>query len=135
MSQEIRVRVVTAFVLLLVFGAGFSVGLVVDEPWAETAAAADASNDEAKKESDGRSTHERIIDRIDLTADQRAEVDSLVGYYHTRMIEFQREYRPKYWEIVDSSRAAIARVMEPDQAAVYDSLLAQSDRRRGRRNN
>lgn len=133
MREEARVRLVTAAVLILVFAAGFTVGLAVDRPSrAKAGEEVSAPTTEQATQTTARSDHDRVMKRLDLSKEQRQAVDSLLGYYKERMIEFQMEYGPRYWAIVDSSRTVIKGVLTEDQAILYDSLLVENDKRRGR---
>lgn len=133
MTRRFRARLLTTAVLTLVLAAGFSLGLAVDRP---SAAVADEARTESQgtseKESRSPSGSDRIIKRLDLDGEQRHRVDSLLRLYHEEMTALQKEYVPRYWEVVDSSRSRIKEVLTEDQAALYDSLLMANDRRRGR---
>lgn len=133
MTQRLRARLITTAVLALVFAAGFSLGLAVDR---DVGAAEERDRPEASTTADrdghGRSGPGRVVKRLDLSREQREQVDSLLRQYREEMGGLQKEYMPRYWEIVDTSRSRVKNVLTEEQAVLYDSLLLDNDRRRGR---
>jgi hypothetical protein len=71
-----------------------------------------------------------MIERVGLTPEQEVQVDSIVAARGDIMSELQKEYRERYWQIVDSTRSALRRTLTEEQAIQYDSLAAENDRRR-----
>jgi len=132
MSHDFRTRLVTALVLILVFGAGVAVGLVLDEPFGQATATEVAASDEEESESEPRSSGGATIHRVGLTPEQRMQADSLLELYRAEVAQFQEEYRPRYWAIVDAARDSLMTILDEEQAALYDSLLVERDRVRGR---
>ena len=57
-------------------------------------------------------------------------IDSLYSAMKAAEDEFEDAYSPRFLAIVDSARAEIKQLMTPEQAVRYDSILAESDRRR-----
>ena len=57
-------------------------------------------------------------------------IDSLYDAMKAAERAFREVYDPRFRALVDDSRAAIRQLMTPEQAQVYDSLLAERDRRR-----
>lgn len=133
----VRARLLTLLILLLVFGAGLAVGVAVDR---QVAAAADAPNvapvEERRSGEHGDDDDDEprrrlpMIERVGLSDAQRLEVDSVFRSWGERMSSLQKEYRLHYWAVVDSTRAAMREVLNPEQAMAYDSLVVQNDRRR-----
>jgi hypothetical protein len=144
-------------VLALVFVSGVVVGAAVDRRIAgaaETAEVAggddggerDDDRDRDDRDGDGRRTP--MYERVGLKAGQRERIDSVLAHHRSAMKalnkefsddyqamrDLQKQYRdaysPRYWAIVDSTRASIKAVFDPEQAAVYDSLLIEFDQRR-----
>ena len=126
--------------LLLTLAAGFLLGLVWSrrsptppEPVvaAEQAGAADESA-AAADGSRGRETRRRglIVERVGLSAEQQVQVDSVVGHARGMMRQLRADYRSGYGELIESTRSSIKAVLTPGQAAEYDELLADFDRRR-----
>jgi Spy/CpxP family protein refolding chaperone len=146
-KKSMRARLGAGAVLLLIFAAGFAVGLAADrrlvgarsgsagERSSERAATQDAERRDRERGDRTRRDRDRtdsyIIDRIELTTDQKTRIDSIVEHYRERMGELNRSTRPQFRAIVDSTVSDIKRVLTAEQAAQYDSLLAarrRSDR-------
>lgn len=139
MSHNVKMRMVTALVLALVFVAGIGVGLVWDEPFGQAVAGeaeavvepegiVEPEEDREREESSRGAT----IHRVDLTEDQRARADSMLARFRAELAEFQEESQLRYWAIVDEARDSLKTVLNLEQQALYDSLLAERDRERGR---
>lgn len=134
MSETLRVRLVAAGVLILVFVAGVTVGLALDRPFSEAlesmqAVAGEVDDGDTDSDEGSNTSGGWIIDRVDLTYDQQVQVDSVLAYYQERMSELQRDYRPRYWEIVETTRESIKALLTDEQEALYDSLLRARDHR------
>ena len=134
MTMETRHRTLlaTAAILVLVFGAGVLAGMVLDRGLA-AAPARDEVVVDAGTEAEEESPRRYMFEQVGLSAEQRQVVDSLVVIHRSRMSalrkQFSEEYDPQYRAIVLSTRDAIKEVMTPEQAAMYDSLAAERDRR------
>ena len=156
MANGSRVRLLSMVVLALVFVSGVVVGVALDRRALASAAATEATDqvadaDTPNDENESGDDEERRVpmyERVGLTDEQSARIDSIVGHHrqamrdlenefedeYQAMRDLQREYRnaynPRYWAIVDATRSAIRSVLDADQAARYDSLLNAFDRRR-----
>ncbi len=126
MTEGLRTQLVTALVLGLVFAAGAVVGAAVDRSVFQAAEIASAESTDDDKDSDSARW---IIDRVDLSAEQRTQVDSVLDDFRQDVSDLYAEIRPVYWEKVEEAREAIRAVLNDQQQARYDSLLEQSDRR------
>ena len=121
-------------VLLLTLAAGFLLGLVwsqrspeQSEPTTSTAVAAEEADEDR-----GRETRRRglIVERVGLSAEQQVQVDSVVGHARGMMRQLRADYRTGYGELIESTRSSIKAVLTTEQAAEYDALLTDFDRRR-----
>ncbi len=130
-------RAAAGGVLLVTLVAGFLLGLVWSrtssaqaETGAPTAPAAVAA--EEADEDRGGETRRRglIVERVGLSAEQQVQVDSIVGHSRTMMRQLRADYRTGYGELIESTRSSIKAVLTPEQAAEYDALLNDFDRRR-----
>ena len=151
MVQLERVKLATVGILGLVLGAGFLLGAAWDRRLvaetvtavADSAAAAPVEREEKRTpiyvrvspplSDEQMSEAEAIVARRReaaraLFAEPR--IDSLYDAMKAAEIAFKNAYDPRFAALVDSSRNAIKQVMTPAQAAQYDSLLVQNDRRR-----
>ena len=65
-------------------------------------------------------------------------IDSIVKEYRTQMdglhTEFRSAYNPRYQALIQETREVIKTVFSEEQAAEYQALLADFDRRRAERN-
>lgn len=146
MNAVRRARLVSVVVLATVFGSGIVVGFALDRRMAsaraENAEKARLQSDVAATAgADGGDERPRryLFDRVDPTPEQRVRIDSIVAAYQSDLREFHQESRRFYDEgtraLVLETREAIKGVLDPGQAARYDSLATARDRRNwGERN-
>lgn len=130
--RESRVRLAAAVTLLGVFAAGAALGFAL-ERYEAPIRSEPGETVRADREDRAGAPNDWIIDHMDLTARQRVQVDSIVSHYGSRMSRFQKEYRPKYQAIVDSTDRALRALLTPQQIVRYDSLTVVSARWRARR--
>ena len=127
-------RAAAGGVLFVTLLAGFLLGLVWSrtspvqaEPTAPAAAAAEEADEDRGGEARRRGL---IVERVGLSAEQKVQVDSIVGQSRTMMRQLRADYRTGYGELIESTRSSIKAVLTPEQAAEYDALLTDFDRRR-----
>jgi Spy/CpxP family protein refolding chaperone len=72
-----------------------------------------------------------VIDGIEMSAGQRAAIDSILDRRSERMRVVWKEVEPHMEAITDSTRADIMAVLTPEQRAEYEHAL--QERRRERR--
>ncbi len=127
-------RAAAGGVLFVTLVAGFLLGLVWSrtstaqaEPTAPTAVAAEEADEDRGGETRRRGL---IVERVGLSAEQQVQVDSIVGQSRTMMRQLRADYRTGYGELIESTRSSIKAVLTPEQAAEYDALLTDFDRRR-----
>lgn len=129
MQSLMKTRLAALGVMLVVFIAGAAVGTLVDRSLAE-AAPESAAVAEATEEEEGERRRGRMVDRVDLTPEQRVLVDSLVADFRARMKTFHESSRREYDRIVQDARESIKSVLDEEQRARYEALLEERDRRR-----
>lgn len=127
-------RAAAGGVLFLTLVAGFLLGLVWSrqspeqpEPTTPTAVAAEEADDDRGGETRRRGL---IVERVGLSAEQKVEVDSVVGHARGMMRQMRADYRTGYGELIEFTRASIKAVLTAEQAAEYDALLTDFDSRR-----
>ena len=127
-------RAAAGGVLFVTLMAGFLLGLVWSrtssaqaEPAAPTAVAAEEAEEDRGGETRRRGL---IVERVGLSAEQQVQVDSILGQSRTMMRQLRTDYRTGYGELIESTRSSIKAVLTPEQAAEYDALLNDFDRRR-----
>lgn len=147
-----RTRVATAGIVGMMFVAGFLLGMLWDRrlrtadlPAVErspSSAGEDGRRSprrmsfylvEPPLTEEGAALAEAIVARRRQTARDLFEeprIDSLYSAMKAAENEFEDVYNPRFRAIVDSARAEIRQLMTPEQAINYDSILAESDRRR-----
>jgi len=126
-SSNLKAKIVAGSALVLLFGSGIVVGLA----WSETASVnplAEVREDEGSRTEGGR--RRLIVDKVGLSAVQKANVDSLVVFHRHRMSQLDKEFQPRYWAVISDLREEIKQVLTDDQRAQYDVLLAERDERR-----
>ena len=123
-----RTRLATVGILVLILGSGFLMGLAWErgldaaQPEPEAVAEAEETADEGRRG--------LIVERVGLTVEQKALVDSIVTHHRDLMRDLRREYRTGHRGLIDSTRTALKSALTTEQAIQYDSLLAEYDRRR-----
>ncbi len=125
-----RTRLATVGILVLILGTGFVIGLA----WERGLVAAPAGSIEEVAEVEEGSDEGRrrglIVERVGLTVEQKALVDSIVTHNRDLMRDLRREYRTGHRGLIESTRTALKSALTAEQAIQYDSLLAEYDRRR-----
>lgn len=140
MGQTARTRLLTAGVLIAVFGTGILIGLVVDSelgatPVASGGTEAEATPAEPQPEASGERRY--LYQQVGANESQLSRIDSIIQEHRARRdaideelkrieAEFQVEYRANLL----NTREAIKSVLSADQAAEYQRLLDEWDARR-----
>ncbi|NNM05808.1 MAG: hypothetical protein HKO65_12030 [Gemmatimonadetes bacterium] len=160
-ARSVKARVTTGIVLALVLGAGVVLGVALDrflEARATPSGDADGRDGrrqgpdgrrwgfdsrgrESRGPSEGRDSTRRrptmIVDQVGLAANQKEQVDSIVGYYRTQMRvlheEFDEAYMTRYRELNRLAREDVRAVLTDEQRTAYDSLMAEWAQRRQER--
>jgi hypothetical protein len=133
LSRDTRVRYAAGAVLVATFTGGLALGFALDRGVAQVAPER-AAREDRRRVDPGPPPNEWIIDRLEMGADQRARVDSLLGHFGAQISVLQREYRPRFEAVVDSANRSLRELLTEDQILRYDSLEAEQARRRGRGN-
>ena len=120
--------------LVLLFGSGVVVGLAWDQT-ANASPLTEVGVDEGT-DRDG-SRRPMIVDNVGLSVVQKTSVDSLVVFHRQRMSDLDKEFQPRYRDVIADLRDEIKDVLTDEQREQYDVLLAEHDAERAarRRNN
>lgn len=118
-----RMRLLGAGLLVVAFLAGALTGAAVDR----VLSAGESTGGTREAERESRSY---VIDRVDLTPEQRAAIDTILEDRAERMRAVWRQVEPRLDAITDSARSEIMHALTPAQRAEYQRML---DRRRERR--
>jgi hypothetical protein len=158
MEKSRRTRLASAGVLAVVFGSGALVGVAVERSSAAPPALAAevvAPTGAPEQGQGGRSGQSRgrgpqrpaLYEQVGLAPEQLERADSLVRVHRAALESLQREFRrttdsilAASWEEQELRQKADAHLMElrggirsmmlPGQLLMYDSLLAEDERRR-----
>ena len=134
MSQQTRTRLLTAGVLLTVFGAGLLLGYAADSTLTATPAAALVPTGAVGSDDEAEEERVPMYRQVGPDSVQSVVIDSIVQEHRDRIDalnrQFQGEYDPQFRQIVEDTRAAIRDVFTPEQAARYQALTDERDRRR-----
>ena len=137
MEPGSRIRLASAAILIVVFGAGTLLGVAWDRSL--SADTTEGVNAEAGEEKGGKERRRRtpMYEQVGPTPGQKVLIDSIVEHHRDAMQrlheEFREAYNPRYRALIHDTRDAIKGVFTPEQAAAYDSLLAERDRSRRER--
>lgn len=141
MSRQTRTRLLTAGVLLTVFGAGVLLGFAADSTLTATPAGAVETQPVAENEEGEAEERRRVpmYEQVGPDSAQSVVIAALVKEHRARMDalnrEFQENYDPRYRVIVEETREAIKEVFTEEQATQYQELVEESDRRRAAEQN
>lgn len=140
MTSQSTTRTLSVLVLVAVFTSGILLGVALDRRSPETAVPADSVAAADTSESDGGEGRRRplMIDQVDMSAEQRAAIDSIVEAGFARIREVGEQYEEAYDEerarIILSIREDIVAVLTPEQAAEYERIRRERMEERRRRN-
>lgn len=144
MGRGSKTRLVTAGVLVAVFGAGVLLGLAADSNASAEAAEVGAAPIASTASVDTTNTEEtqrrrRTYDEVEPNETQLALIDSIVAEHRARTRVLDEENRAQlqlgFREILLETREAIKSVLTPEQAAEYQRLLDERDTRAAEREN
>ncbi len=140
MRQTSRTRLLTAGVLIAVFGTGILVGLVMD---AELGAAppppevVQAKDEGEQPEAEASGERRYFYQQVGANESQLASIDSIIQEHRARrdaideeLDGVEAEFEVKYRANLLITREAIKSVLSTDQAAEYQRLLDDWDARR-----
>jgi Spy/CpxP family protein refolding chaperone len=118
------------------FVAGAAAGVAADRfTLLPGSARAEVTTDLVERRGGGRSrrqtTIERFADELELTTQQREDIDAVLEHYRASMKQVWSDVRPKYRTLVDSVRLEIEALLNPEQVEQYRTLL-RSQRTRDR---
>jgi len=65
-----------------------------------------------------------MLQHLDLTPEQRPQLEGVVARWHPRMQALWQEFQPRVNAVMDSARAEMDAILTPEQQARRDSLRA-----------
>lgn len=120
-----RTRLVGFGLLVATFLVGALAGAAVDR-----VLSAEEPDRRARAEREEGEKRSYVIDRVEMTPEQRASIDAILERRSERMRAVWQEAEPRLDAITDSARAEIMHVLTPDQRAEYERKLEERRARR-----
>lgn len=124
MARFGRASMLSVALLVLTVGAGFLGGVA----WQGNRTATPEPDETPDQEPRDRDKRRLVIDEVGLEPAKQEEVEAIVQHFMARMRgldeEFRQAYRPKHRALLHEARDSIKSVLQPEQRALYDSLLA-----------
>jgi len=114
-----KASILSILLLALTLVAGFLGGVA----WQRNQAMAPEPDETPAKEPRDHGSRRLVIDEVGLEPGKRTEVDAILQHFMDRMQALNEEYTPKHRALLRDARDSIKSVLEPDQRALYDSLL------------
>jgi Spy/CpxP family protein refolding chaperone len=74
-----------------------------------------------------------LLDRLELSSDQRVRVDSILERRRQEMEQFWDQHRPALRAIADSARAELRAVLTPEQRAIEEQYMEERRQHHKRR--
>lgn len=112
-----RARLTGMIMLAVVFMVGALVG-------AATIRVVDAEEAPKLKRTQAE-TRPNLLDRLNLTAEQRAQADVILERRRQEMEAFWEEHRPALRAIADSARAELRAVLTPEQVEIEQRFMEE----------
>ncbi|HXS69622.1 MAG TPA: hypothetical protein VN761_12315 [Candidatus Polarisedimenticolia bacterium] len=112
--------------LLLVFVAGFSGGMVAARIMVHHMVADAAAHPEKTRKNVEQSVESNLYRRLRLDAGQREKVHQILKNSRDRTRAIREEFQPKFNAIVIETRTNIAAVLSPEQNARFEEFLADN---------
>lgn len=75
-----------------------------------------------------RAARDEIARQLNLTADQRIVIDSVMDWRRARNREIMQPYRPAFDSIRDSARVLMRKVLDPSQQVKLTEMIERNQR-------
>ncbi|HUF50141.1 MAG TPA: hypothetical protein VMN60_04875 [Longimicrobiales bacterium] len=111
-----RARLMSVAVLLMTFVAGSLAGAATLRVLAM---------DAAPRRERGPRSPEAMFERLELTAEQRAQAQEIMEDGRAQMETFWTEHGPALRAITDATRARFRAIMTPEQRAIDEAFMAR----------
>ena len=116
-----RARAVGMLVLLVMFAVGALTGAAT----MRVAGGADAT---PRARAESRESRPDLFERLELTPEQRVQVDAIMERRRDEMDAFWKQHGPQLRAITDSARVEIRSVLTEEQRAVEEEFRAERRR-------
>jgi hypothetical protein len=121
-----RPRVLAVLALLLAAVGGFAIGVAFDRTTTESRRLGFLARGTAFRPPPDRHPRSELLDRLDaaldLTGDQRLQVDSVLARRESEMRALRDQVRPRFDSIAGRTRADLIRILTPTQRTRFDAL-------------
>lgn len=111
--------------VLLIFVIGFVAGALTMNVYRARHAASSSTSH--------RSRFERVMEQLNLNAEQRDQVKAIFDDARTRFIEMHKAEQPKFQEVREQTDARLRGVLTPEQWEQFQKLTSDHRERRSRR--
>jgi hypothetical protein len=126
-------RVWALALLVAVFLVGGAAGAAVDRMLVGERRVSSSQRGRSGGDRDRRRSYlDWLAAQLELTEEQKTEVQAILERSREQVEELWREMRPRYEELQEQARAEIRALLSEEQAAAYDALLERQRQRRER---
>jgi Spy/CpxP family protein refolding chaperone len=82
----------------------------------------------------GAGRYERIIESLDLSPEQKAQVEQVMNDARARMIEIRKQSSPRFREVRQQTDERLKTILTPEQWSQWQRMTSEMERRgRGER--
>lgn len=120
-----RTTLIAAFLLVFTFASGVIAGIVADRLMLR------AGHHRVPRFATDAMVH-RLDRHLDLTDEQRRQIEEIVRRRHQRINELTSRIRPRVRAEIDQTNDEIARILTPEQREKFDRMKLHLGRRHGR---
>lgn len=115
-----RARLMGMLVLVLMFAVGALTGAATMRVTGNEA--------EPRAREESRERRPGLFDRLDLTPEQRVQVDAIMERRRKELDAFWEEHGPQLRAVMDSARAEVRGVLTPEQREIEEQFRAERRR-------
>ncbi len=105
--------------------ATFLVGALAGAATIRVVSAREPTAAQRRDRDDARGQRNSLLDRLDLTAAQRAQADSILERRHAQLDAFWKDHGPWMRAVVDSTRQEIRAILTPEQRQKEERIRAE----------
>ena len=121
-ESAFKPKLVAATALVFLFGSGVAVGLAWDQTVSASTPTETRRGERSERE---RTRHPMTIDKVGLSAVQKATVDSLYFFYGQRLSDLNTDFQPRFGAVMSDFRAELRQILTEDQRVTYDLLIVE----------
>lgn len=121
-----RARAMGLLMLAVIFAVGAMTG-------AATMRVANGDRTEPREEVESRERRPSLWDRLELTPEQRTQVDNIMERRRDEVQAFWNQHGPQLRAVMDSARADVRDVLTPEQRALEEEFFAERRKHYGER--